>query len=251
MSPPQLALAPSPEPSEQERRPQVQPQLPTVRGKKDIHWEWASALLARGHSVSMVAQQLRISRTTLWKALKESPELRRMVAAEQAEMAIEAGAPLHALRNDVTFLIREKLQEGDTRVLLWLANKLGIVAANYLNDKQVSEAEPKPLAEDAALGRLAEAEWAADEEEKERTKHFKRFNWTQPRDPEAEAAHKFGDDWAVAQEHAADQPGRIAEVVTGESDIMRAYREKAEKEEQEARIREHDKFYREVNRGVR
>jgi hypothetical protein len=201
-----------------------------VRGKKDICWIWAAALLARGHSVTMVAQQLGISRTTLWKALKESAELRRMVAAEQAEMAIEAGAPLHALRNDVRDLIREKLREGDTRVLLWLANKLGIVSANYLDDKQVTAAQPRPIdGEDETLARLAEDEWEPWEADRERREEMARKDWRQPIDPDAMAEHHFGQ---------------------GETDIMRAYREKAEKEENERRIKEHDKYYRDVERGL-
>ena len=133
--------------------------------KRQILWEHAACLLARGHGVCAVASELGVSRTTIWRALKNSRAFQDMVATEYAEMAVEAGGRMQALRDKVSARIERKVEEDDTRVILWLADRLGLVGPHYAKRKMIDQTDPKWFQHDEALERLS-AEGMIEQDER-------------------------------------------------------------------------------------
>jgi|GEM_PF-2041083 len=101
-------------------------------GSKRYDWDLAAALLARGSGVGYAARTVGCHRTTVWRALQRSEAFRRRIAELRADYVTEAAAPLDRLRGEVVAGIRQEVALGNVRVLLWLADRLGLAAPDYL-----------------------------------------------------------------------------------------------------------------------
>jgi hypothetical protein len=92
-----------------------------------IDWAAAAVLLANGCSTQETAERLGIHRTTVWRALKSSPRFRAAVEGQRARRVADTAAKLEALRGEVAEALVAQLRDGDRRVLLWLADRLGLM----------------------------------------------------------------------------------------------------------------------------
>jgi len=101
-------------------------------GSGRYDWDLAAAMLARGSGVGNAARVVGCHRTTVWRALRRSEAFRRRIAGLRAEYLAEAAAPLERLREEVVAGIRREVALGNVRVLLWLADRLGLAAPDPL-----------------------------------------------------------------------------------------------------------------------
>ena len=130
---------------------------PTTRGKGD--WVLAASMLAEGRGVMETARAAGVCRTTLWRALTRSADFGRLIERRRAELAAESGGRLESLRALVAGGIEEKVREGDTRTLLWIARELGMVGGNsVLFDRLPAGAAAEPNLEKIERAASGEAE---------------------------------------------------------------------------------------------
>ncbi len=113
-------------------QPQPQPHDTALPGRGRYDWDLAAAMLARGSGVANAARVVGCHRTTLWRALQRSESFRRRVAELRADHVDEADAALEQLRHEVVQGIRREVALGNVRVLLWLADRLGLASPGYL-----------------------------------------------------------------------------------------------------------------------
>lgn len=92
-----------------------------------IDWAAAAEMLAAGCSTQETAERLGIHRTTVWRALKTSARFRAAVEERRARRVSDTAARLEALRGEVAEALVVMLRDGDRRVLLWLADRLGVM----------------------------------------------------------------------------------------------------------------------------
>jgi hypothetical protein len=97
-----------------------------------IDWDLAAPMLARGSGVGNAARVVGCHRTTVWRARCGSEAFRRRIAGLRADYVTEAAAPPDRLREEVVAGIRQKVALGNVRVLLWLADRLGLASPDHL-----------------------------------------------------------------------------------------------------------------------
>jgi DNA-binding LacI/PurR family transcriptional regulator len=113
-------------------RPILDPIEPWPRGRPPvIDWTEAAELLAEGMPAALVATRLGCSRQTVWRALRRSRALQEQLGEMAYRQRAETGSRLHALRPLVARALERKLDEGNTRVILWLAQRLGVANHGY------------------------------------------------------------------------------------------------------------------------
>lgn len=132
-----------------------------------IDWAAAAEMLAAGLSTQETAERLGIHRTTVWRALKISARFRAAVEERRARRVSDTAARLEALRGEVAEALVVLLRDGDRRVLLWLADRLGVMglpsvpggagAAAHGLPALVSPAAAAAPGEGAARSRMARA----------------------------------------------------------------------------------------------
>jgi hypothetical protein len=126
-------------------------------GSGRYDWDLAAAMLARGSGVENAARVVGCHRTTIWRALRRSEAFRRRVAGLRADYIDESGAALERLREEVVQGLRREVALGNVRVLLWLADRLGIVSPDYLGLGALSTAAEHATVRAAAVPAGAEA----------------------------------------------------------------------------------------------
>ena len=110
------------------------PEHLSAPGRAGVDWELACCMLASGTSMPEVARELGCSRTTLWRALKDSPELRLRIREERTCLAYESEARLGGLRGRLVMAIEAGVRRGDTRLIIWLAERLRILGREFRRD---------------------------------------------------------------------------------------------------------------------
>jgi hypothetical protein len=130
------------DPPDRRPRPGRRPGQPASRFRLD--WAGAAQLLARGLSVREVAAAIGCHRVTVWHALKRSPGLRAMIAETRARDDAQAGAALRGIKTEVAEAIKRLAlaEKPDARVLLWLADRVGLAASDYFG---IPETPQRPL----------------------------------------------------------------------------------------------------------
>ncbi|HYD32605.1 MAG TPA: hypothetical protein VEB64_17310, partial [Azospirillaceae bacterium] len=99
--------------------------------RRRIDWDEIALVLGRGAPVTQVAELYRCSRVTIWKKMRSDDRFRRLVAEEQARARAESAAHMEMLREKTARKLEQLLDQGNVRVVLWLAKQLGLVAADY------------------------------------------------------------------------------------------------------------------------
>ncbi|AUN29236.1 hypothetical protein [Niveispirillum cyanobacteriorum] len=110
------------------------------RKADEVTWAKIAFHLAAGVPIIKIAEHYKLSRTTIWRALTQSHNLRRRVAEERALMRREADSRFVAMRELVVDTLYRAIADGNMRATLWAADRLGL-GAELL---QQAEKPPKP-----------------------------------------------------------------------------------------------------------
>ncbi|OYQ33708.1 hypothetical protein CHU95_15265 [Niveispirillum lacus] len=110
------------------------------RKADEVTWAKIAFHLAAGVPIIKIAEHYKLSRTTIWRALSQSHNLRRRVAEERALMRREADSRFVAMRELVVDTLYRAVADGNMRATLWAADRLGL-GAELL---QQAEKPPKP-----------------------------------------------------------------------------------------------------------
>lgn len=110
------------------------------RKADEVTWAKIAFHLAAGVPIIKIAEHYKLSRTTIWRALSQSYNLRRRVAEERALMRREADSRFVAMRELVVDTLYRAVADGNMRATLWAADRLGL-GAELL---QQAEKPPKP-----------------------------------------------------------------------------------------------------------
>ncbi|MGQ0663545.1 MAG: helix-turn-helix domain-containing protein, partial [Pseudomonadota bacterium] len=86
----------------------------------------AARLLGQGLPSAEVASRLGCSRQPVWRILQRSKRVLGAAAAARERIAAEADAALLALLPGLVEALGREVQQGNARVLLWLAQRLGV-----------------------------------------------------------------------------------------------------------------------------
>ena len=89
-------------------------------------WNDAAFMIARGETMTAVAEHLRCSRSTLWRTLQRSERLRTRIAEERRYLAVEAASRFKGLHGAALEAIEAAVRRGDLRAAIWVAEKLGL-----------------------------------------------------------------------------------------------------------------------------
>lgn len=95
--------------------------------RKPIDWDLVALLLARGTPVTKVAEAIGCSRVTIWRHLRTCARTRKLLAEEHAAQHLEAAAAVLRLRSTVIRQMERLLEDGNVRMVTWLADRLGLV----------------------------------------------------------------------------------------------------------------------------
>ncbi len=106
----------------------------------EVTWAKIAFHLAAGVPIIKIAEHYKLSRSTIWRALTQSHNLRRRVAEERALMRREADSRFVAMRELVVDTLYRAVADGNMRATLWAADRLGL-GAELL---QQAEKPPKP-----------------------------------------------------------------------------------------------------------
>ncbi len=96
------------------------------RAVDEVTWAKIAFHLAAGVPIIKIAEHYKLSRTTIWRALSQSPNLRRRVAEERALMRREADSRFVAMRELVVDTLYRAVADGNMRATIWAAERLGI-----------------------------------------------------------------------------------------------------------------------------
>jgi AcrR family transcriptional regulator len=86
-------------------------------------------MLSDGHTTAEVAREVGCSRQHVWRILRRSRALYWAIAEAETEAVRDANARLAGLRPLVADALARGLDEGNVRVTLWLADRLGLGCA--------------------------------------------------------------------------------------------------------------------------
>ncbi|AUN30038.1 hypothetical protein C0V82_07205 [Niveispirillum cyanobacteriorum] len=112
----------------------------TSRKVTDVAWAKIAFHIAAGRKIKEITAEYGVSRTTIWRALQRSHNLRRRIAEERALLRREAESRFVSLRTLVVDSIYHAVASGDMRATLWAADRLGL-GGDLL---QPAEKKPKP-----------------------------------------------------------------------------------------------------------
>lgn len=110
------------------------------RKADEVTWAKIAFHLAAGVPIIKIAEHYKLSRTTIWRAITRSHNLRRRVAEERALMRREADSRFVAMRELVVDTLYRAIADGNMRATLWAAERLGL-GTELL---QQAERPPKP-----------------------------------------------------------------------------------------------------------
>ncbi len=99
----------------------------SLKTRKPLDWALAAEMLAEGCSTAQVAHRIGTTRQNVWKVLGKSQAFRARYAANRTRSAAEAGTVIDGLRGEVAETIKREVLNGNIRVTLWLADRLGLV----------------------------------------------------------------------------------------------------------------------------
>ena len=104
-----------------------------------------AALLAVGFSVTEVAEKAGCSRQHVWRMMRRSESLGRALATVEFDVAREANGKLAALRPVVASALLRALADRNVRVMLWLADRLGLGIDGYAAPRHAAVAKAEAL----------------------------------------------------------------------------------------------------------
>jgi hypothetical protein len=113
-----------------------------------VDWEKIAVMLANGRRMNEIAGAMGCTRQTIWRALRRSPKLVERVREERARIEAETGSMMDGLRILIANGLVRRIHEGDIRVMLWLAGRLGIGRSHYAKGTVLSN---PPAEIDAAV----------------------------------------------------------------------------------------------------
>jgi len=134
--------------------------VPVPRHATRIDWADVARLLAAGWTTAEVARHVGCTRQHVWRILRRSPALQQAILEAQRETRLESGSLFAALQPRIAKALSRAVDEGNPRVILWLAERLCSAAPSYtdaLKAKGAAEGDD-PLGRAALAEREDEAE---------------------------------------------------------------------------------------------
>jgi hypothetical protein len=107
------------------------PVLYPLPRRRRVDRNMVAFLLSVGWSVGEVAEKVGCSRQHVWRLMRRSKRFGRAVAAAEYEVWTEADGRLTALRPVVASALVRELAQSNVRVMLWLADRLGLASGGY------------------------------------------------------------------------------------------------------------------------
>ena len=126
------------------------------RAADEVTWAKIAFHLAAGVPIIKIAEHYKLSRTTIWRAISQSPNLRRRIAEERALMRREADSRFVAMRELVVDTLYRAVADGNIRATIWAAERLGI------GDSLLQQAEKPPR---PGYARLPDGWWPTQAKE--------------------------------------------------------------------------------------
>ena len=100
--------------------------VPAPRRTTRIDWPRVAALLAEGRTTAEVARAVGCSRQHVWRLMRRSRRLQGAIADAEGLVGADANGRLAGLRPAVAEALARELGDGNVRVVLWLADRLGL-----------------------------------------------------------------------------------------------------------------------------
>lgn len=113
-----------------------------VQPRRQLNWKLAAEMLAAGCSTEQVARQIGTTRQNVWRVMKDSDVFRQRLVANRMRGISEASGVIDGLRGEVAETIKREVLEGNIRVTLWLADKLGLVGRTYPENPPANDVDP-------------------------------------------------------------------------------------------------------------
>ena len=96
--------------------------------RRVVDWRLAAELLARGLSVAEAARQLGCSRSQLSRRRNHDDVFKSWIQASECSLPSVRDRKIGSLRQRLHDAIDAEVQSGNVRVILWLADRLKLVA---------------------------------------------------------------------------------------------------------------------------
>ncbi len=113
-----------------------------VQTRRPLNWKLAAEMLAAGCTTAQVAHQIGTTRQNVWRVMKDSDVFRKRLAATRKRAVVEAGSAIDGLRGEVAETIKNQVLEGNIRVTLWLADRLGLAGITYPEVRSENDSDP-------------------------------------------------------------------------------------------------------------
>ena len=137
----------------------------SYKPRKPLDWALAAEMLAEGCSTAQVAHRIGTTRQNVWRVMKESDVFRRRFATNRLRSIAEAGGVIDGLRGEVAETIKREVLNGNIRVTLWLADRLGLTGRTFPERPRAEDAPANDADPDAELVLEDAAEIARPESE--------------------------------------------------------------------------------------
>jgi len=133
--------------------------VPVPRHATRIDWADVARLLAAGWTTAEVARHVGCTRQHVWRILRRSPALQKAILEAERETRLESGSLYASLQPRIAKALSRAVDEGNPRVILWLAERLCSAAPSYTEALQAKGVEgDDPLGREALEQREGEAE---------------------------------------------------------------------------------------------
>ena len=104
------------------------------RRRRAVNHRRVAELLAQGRSTVEVAEAVGCSRQHVWRLMRRSRVYGRAIAEAQVEVGLETTGKLNGLRPELGEALMREVRAGNVRVMLWLANRLGLGTRSYADE---------------------------------------------------------------------------------------------------------------------
>jgi hypothetical protein len=118
-----------------------------------IDWTEVARLLADGRTTAEIARAVGCSRQHVWRLLRRSASLHRDMREAGHEATMETGSRFAALQPRVVEELARQLDNGNVRVLLWLASRINLNALSYVSAFEARDGDSDPLGPETRAGR--------------------------------------------------------------------------------------------------
>jgi hypothetical protein len=120
------------------------PVLYPTKMRRHIDRRKVAELLSIGWPVQEVAAHVGCSRQHVCRLIRKSKFLGRQIAEAEYRIGKECDGELAALRPEIAAALKHELDARNVRVMLWLADRLGLASGGFATREYAAGTEPQP-----------------------------------------------------------------------------------------------------------